>query len=243
MAINKESNAYTIIFSIIMCVIVGTMLAVAAMALKPYQEKNIENEKKKDILAAIGIDVEHSAAEGEFDKYIKGAVVLDAKGKIVSKEMKDAFAVNPLTEFKDKPEGERLYPLYIAEKDGKKLYVMPVGGVGLWAGIWGNVSVGEDLNTVVGASFGHKSETPGLGAEIATPIFTKNFPGKKLCDASGNFLSIHVVKPGSVPPGDHVVDGISGGTFTSKGVDEMLSRCLKVYSDFFKSEEFKTLNN
>jgi len=233
MAIDKESNSYTIIFSIIMCVVVGTLLAVTAIALKPLQEKNIENEKKKNILAAIGVEVEHSAASGEYEKYVKESLVIDAKGN--PKKDVDAFTVDALVQFKDVEESDRLYPLFIAEKDGKKLYIMPVAGMGLWAGVWGYVSVGDDFNTVIGASFAHKSETPGLGAEIATPFFTDQFPGKKLNDESGNFVSIKVVKPGSVPIDDHVVDGISGGTFTSKGVDEMLSRCLKVYSEYFKT--------
>jgi Na+-transporting NADH:ubiquinone oxidoreductase subunit C len=112
---------------------------------------------------------------------------------------------------------------------------MPVSGMGLWAAVWGYISVGDDYNTVIGASFSHKSETPGLGAEIATPFFTDQFPGKKLSDESGNFVSIKVIKPGSAAKTDHIVDGISGGTFTSQGVDEMLKRCLKVYNIYFKT--------
>ena len=236
MAINKESNAYTIIFSIIMCVVVGTVLAVAAMALKPAQDLNIENEKKQSILAAIGVEVAHADAAGIYDDYVKESMVIDAKGVPVKDA--NAFEVSALAQFRDVEEANRLYPLFIAEKDGKKLFIMPVAGMGLWAGIWGYISVGEDFNTVVGASFAHQSETPGLGAEIATPIFTDLFPGKKILDEGGNFVSIKIVKPGSVPIDEHIVDGISGGTFTSKGVDEMLNRCLKVYSEYFK-----TLNN
>ncbi len=240
MAIDKESNAYTISFSVIMCVVVGTLLAVAAMALKPLQDKNILNEKMKNILAAIEIKVDHADADKEFPKYIKNGWVLDASGKVISdkdpkKSLEEAMAIDALVEYKDHPEPERKYALFEAEKEGKKLYIMNCVGMGLWAGVWGYVSVGEDFNTVTGASFAHKSETPGLGAEISTPLFTKHFPGKKLLDEQGNFVSIKVVKPGSVPLDEHKVDGISGGTFTSKGVDEMLNRCLKVYSIYFKS--------
>jgi Na+-transporting NADH:ubiquinone oxidoreductase subunit C len=239
MAINKESNAYTFIFSIIMCVVVGIALAMAAMALKPAQDKNVENEKKQSILSAIQVEVAHKEAENEFDKYVKNALVLDANGKIVSEDFKEAFAISALDQFKNVPLEERKYPLFIAEKEGKKLYVMPVAGQGLWAGVWGYVAVGEDLNTVAGASFAHKSETPGLGAEIETPFFESQFPGKKIHDETGNFTSIRVLKPGGAKT-EHTVDGISGGTFTSKGVDEMLSRCLQVYSLYFKSLSTET---
>lgn len=241
MAINKDGNGYTIVFSVVMCVLVGTILAVAATWLKPYQDKNIENKKKQSILAAIKVEVERDVAETEFDKYVKGAVLLDATGKVIDTTMKKSFDVNVLSEYKDKKEEERVYPLFICEKEGKKLFVMPVAGMGLWAGVWGYVSVGEDFNTVIGASFGHKSETPGLGAEIETSFFEDQFQGKKILDETGNFVSVRVVKPGT-PKSDHNVDGISGGTFTSKGVDEMLNRCLNIYSIYFKTLGTSTAN-
>ena len=241
MAINKDSNAYTFIFAIIMCVVVGTTLAVAAKSLKPAQDKNVENEKKQSILAAIQVEVEHKKAGEEFGKYVKEALVLDASGKVISNDFNEAFSISALKEYKDvKPEARR-YPLFIAEKDGGKLYVMPAAGQGLWAGVWGYVAVGEDLNTIVGASFGHKSETPGLGAEIETPLFEDQFPGKKINNEQGEFMSIRVVKPGG-PATEHTVDGISGGTFTSKGVDEMLLRTLDVYNVYFKSINNTALN-
>lgn len=240
MAINKESNAYTITFSIIMCVVVGTVLAVASQVLKPYQEKNIENDKKVSILAAIGVESNISTSADLYKKYVTAGLVLDNKGNVTSEKLEDAFAVDVLTQYKELSAGaidsaDVKYPLYLCEKDGKKLIVMPVVGMGLWAAIWGYVSVGEDYNTVVGASFAHKSETPGLGAEIATPFFTNQFPGKKLHNETGSFISIKVIKPGSEAKTDHIVDGISGGTFTSQGVDEMLRRCMKVYSIYFQT--------
>jgi len=240
MAINKESNSYTIIFSIIMCVVVGSVLAIASQVLKPYQEKNIENDKKASILAAIGVEADIKTSADLYKKYVTGGMVLTNKGIVKSEKLEDAFGVDAQAQYKELSAGARdssdvEYPLYICKKDGKTLYVMPVVGMGLWAAVWGYVSVGEDFNTVIGASFAHKSETPGLGAEIATPFFTDQFPGKKLNDESGNFVSIKVIKPGSEAKTDFVVDGISGGTFTSQGVDEMLRRCLKVYNIYFKT--------
>ena len=85
----------------------------------------------------------------------------------------------------------------------------------------------------VGANFGHKSETPGLGAEITTPMFTDQFPGKKISEA-GLFQSISVVKQGT-STGDYMVDGISGGTITSNGVNDMLADCLAPYAEYFKN--------
>jgi Na+-transporting NADH:ubiquinone oxidoreductase subunit C len=96
--------------------------------------------------------------------------------------------------------------------------------------------LGEDKNTVQGAVFDHKTETPGLGAEITEASFYNQFLGKKLADAKG-FVSIHVVKPGSEELGNHSVNGITGGTLTSVGVDEMLGRILGVYYRYFEANK------
>jgi Na+-transporting NADH:ubiquinone oxidoreductase subunit C len=90
------------------------------------------------------------------------------------------------------------------------------------------------MNTVYGVSFGHKGETPGLGAEIGTGPFQEQFVRKKLLDDSGNFVSIDVVK-GATQGDPHEVDAISGATVTSNGVTEMIRRTLKNYLPYFKS--------
>jgi Na+-transporting NADH:ubiquinone oxidoreductase, subunit NqrC len=92
----------------------------------------------------------------------------------------------------------------------------------------------SDGYTIAGATFGHKSETPGLGAEISTPVFTNQFPGKKLA-VNGTYQSIAVRKGDAA--GDHQVDGISGGTITSVGVESMLNDCLQPYMSFLLSRK------
>ena len=108
-------------------------------------------------------------------------------------------------------------------------------GKGLWGPIWGYIALESDKNTVAGASFDHKGETPGLGAEINQGWFQEPFVGKKIFDESGDYQSIRVIK-GGAPEGDkHGVDAISGGTITSNGVTEMLVRTLKIYEPYLKS--------
>ena len=92
----------------------------------------------------------------------------------------------------------------------------------------------EDINTVNGAIFDHKGETPGLGAEISKPKFSDQFKNKQIFDNTGKFTSIQVIKGGA---GDniHAVDGISGGTITSVGVNDMIDTCLSGYVKYFES--------
>ena len=106
--------------------------------------------------------------------------------------------------------------------------------MGLWGPIWGYVAIDSDGTTIYGAFFDHQGETPGLGAEITKPAFTDQFEGKEIFK-SGQFLPVEVVKKGMKPEGDaDYVDGISGGTITSKGVSAMLGDCLSPYRTYLE---------
>ena len=117
--------------------------------------------------------------------------------------------------------------------NGKKAYVIPVVGKGLWGPIWGNICLDEDMNTIKGATFDHKGETPGLGAEIKQAFFINGWLQEKVADENGDFQKFEVVKDKSGTK-DKKVDGITGGTITSKGVEEMVNRCLQPYMLYFK---------
>ena len=242
MAINKESNGFTFGFAITMVVVVGTILALLAMGLKPKKDANDRVKKQMDILSAfLNLEekgITRSNAEVEFEKYVdlKDAIVLDQNGTI--KNGIKAFDVNIKKENRDKTlaESDKNYPLFIGKNDeGKTVYIIPVIGKGLWGPIWGNICVGEDKQTIVGASFGHKTETPGLGAEISQEFFVAGWRNEKISDVDFNFKKFEVVKDGSGKQMEGKVDGITGGTITSKGVEEMANRCLKVYVKYFKS--------
>ena len=229
MAINKDSNAYTFGFAIAMVVIVGGILSFAAMSLKPYQDKNIENEKKQSILAAIGIETELDGAAAKFEEYVTGGWVLDAEGDIKKEGLEEAFKVDVKKQYKsESDESKRDYPLYQCEVDGQKVYVIPMVGTGLWGPIWGFIALKEDMKTIYGASFDHKTETPGLGAEINKEGFEGQFAGKSVY--KGSKVALSVVKAGKASE-DNDIDGISGGTITSDGVHEMIQRTMKKYLD------------
>ncbi|MEJ6776902.1 MAG: NADH:ubiquinone reductase (Na(+)-transporting) subunit C [Crocinitomicaceae bacterium] len=240
MAINRDSNRYTFSFAIVLVVVVGSILALLAMGLKPRQDRNTEVKKKLDILSAMmdidALNINRSNGEAEFDKYVNldKAVVLDANGNI--KEAVVAFNIDIKKEYKDKTlnSKDRNFPLFVGAKDGETMYVIPVVGNGLWGPIWGNISVGEDLKTIKGASFGHKGETPGLGAEISQSFFINRWIGEGISDQNGIAIKFEVVKNGSGKETTKV-DGITGGTITSVGVQEMVNRCMKPYVEYFKT--------
>ncbi len=230
---NVNSNVYTYTFATVMVVIVAVLLSGTSLGLKSRQSANITQEKKQSILASIGIEKTRAESDLVFTEYVKQSLTLSG-GQVVSEDASAAFDIDMASAVKSN-NMERSVPLYVTEKDGETFYVVPLRGKGLWGPVWGYIALESDGNTVVGATFGHKSETPGLGAEITTPIFTDQFPGKKISE-EGVFQSISVVKEGT-STGNYMVDGISGGTITSNGVNDMLTDCLAPYAAYFKNIE------
>jgi Na+-transporting NADH:ubiquinone oxidoreductase subunit C len=227
---NVNSNGYTYGFATILVVLVAVILASLAMGLKPYQQANVTKEKKQNILQSIGLDVDRDEAEAQFPDFITSQYVIKS-GKVVSEDATAAFNIDMAKAIKIDP-SEREVPLYVAERDGGKYYILPLRGKGLWGPVWGFISLESDGETVFGATFGHKSETPGLGAEISTDAFMSQFKGKTLDEAN---FTIYVVKKGKGMYPNSDVDGISGGTITSDGVNDMIQDCLSAYKPYLET--------
>lgn len=239
MGFNKEGNGYTVLFATILVVVVGAGLAALSLGLKDAQEANVKIKNKMDILGAIQIkDITRLNADDLYTQYIidDECLVLDENGNL--KEGLEVTGIDIQKEYKEEIGGKKEaadmnYPLYVANVDGAKKYIIPMVGSGLWGPIWGYVAVNDDLESVYGATFFHKGETPGLGAEISTAIFQDQFVDEKISE-NGIYAKMLMMKDGSGVSQTHKVDGITGGTITSKGVEEMLDRTIQVYVDYFK---------
>ena len=230
---NKQSNIYTIIYIVVLVAVVGTALAATSLALKPRQQENIDADKMNQILAAALITPAQGQTVSDFKRYITEQYVVNAKGERL--DGVDAFGIDVATQSKLSPDSREL-PVYVCSTpDAGTKYILPVYGAGLWGPIWGYMAFDSDGSTVYGAYFAHQGETPGLGAEIEKPAFSNQFRGKQVFKG-GHFRPIAVVKAGQHPAdGSDYVDGISGGTITSKGVGSMLDNCLRPYRKFLQS--------
>ncbi len=225
------SNRYIFIFSSILVIVVATLLSLAATLLQPAQARNLEIEKKRNMLESINVEATRENTEELYDKYIKEGFVVNSEGNVI--EGVDAFTVVVKNEQKKQLE-QQYFPVFRAEPDdGEKVIIVPVEGKGLWGPLYGYVSLKSDMNTIYGTNFDHKSETPGLGAEINTSDFESQFRGKKLFE-NGNFISVKVLKGGADKNDPHGVDAISGGTITSKGLEKMIFDCLGKYNSYFQ---------
>ena len=222
MEINTEKNTYTLLFAVGL-VVVGTLLAAIDSSLKDKIRINKILEKQQNILYAIGINenegnsvnfIAADKAEEEFNKYVTkqiyiqgDEVIEDDKAYLIDVKKQKALAKDPSY--------VRKLPLFIAEKDGRNLYVAPIRGKGLWDAIWAYVSVDEDM-VIRGIYFDHKAETPGLGANIKQRFFMDDFIGESLLDSQGNFKGVTVSKTNLDPKNedkyDNEVDAIAGST-------------------------------
>ena len=233
-----NSNRYIFMYATVLVVIVAALLSVAAIVLAPFQKNNKDNEKKVNILSAAGIpNVNADNAKQLFDKHCTAMFLLDGEGNITDETGK-AFDADLKQELYKKAQGEPYgLPLFLIDSGNDPTYVIPLQGTGLWGAIWGYIAIAADGNTVVGANFDHASETPGLGGEITTEGFQKQFAGKTIMD-NGRFVSIKVQKGGilTLPESErsHAVDAITGGSITSKGVDAMVENVLRCYLPYFE---------
>jgi Na+-transporting NADH:ubiquinone oxidoreductase subunit C len=240
---NRDSNAYTFTFATLMVLVVASALAFTASALKDLQAANVRKEKMQNILATIGIETDREQAEAFYKKYITSELSLTTTGEIDIEV--NAFEIKLNNELK-KPVNEQRFPLYEANVEGSKFYIVPLRGAGLWNAIWGYIALKEDKNTIQGAVFDHVGETAGLGAEITQQWFQDRFVGEKVFDNQGNLVGINVSKtnndPKDLDKNDHEVDAISGATITGDGVTAMIFERLTHYLPYFKSTTTVALN-
>jgi Na+-transporting NADH:ubiquinone oxidoreductase subunit C len=193
-----NSNRHIFLYATILVVVVAILLTVTAIWLQPFQNRNEKNEKRINILTAAGIqDVNAKNAALMFEKHCTSEFLLDENG-------------NPT----DNEEG---LPVFVIDRQTS---VIPMQGNGLWGPIWGYLAIASDGKAVVGATFGHKSETPGLGGEITTEKFQSQFAGKQIM-SNGTLVPIEF-------------DAITGATKTSNGVKEMIDSTLEKYAAYLK---------
>ena len=231
--LDTNSDIYAIIYSAVVVVIVAFLLAGVSSLLSPKQQDNIRLDKKKQILASLN-ERNLADAAAKYDELIKADYIVNAEGNVVAQE--GGFEV------KNEDVNDGNLPLYIAEIDGARKYIIPMTGNGLWGGIWGYIALNDDCNTIYGVYFSHASETPGLGAEIAGDKFqnrfTKDKDGnaivKKVYDENGK-VALAVEKGKGVAGEDYHIDAVSGATITCNGLQVMLETKLAPYYNYLQS--------
>lgn len=252
---DTNKNSYTIIYATILVVFVAAVLAFVSSSLKDQQQRNVDVEKQLSLLSSVGLAQDVASApdkntyvESEYNKYIKAAFIVNYKGETIEG---DAFKVDLKEQYdimkqvaaadaakQDELKAKIKLPVFMCALGDNDVYILSCYGAGLWGPIWGYIAVDSNFDTIYGATFSHKGETPGLGAEIATPVFSNQFKNKELFQ-NGTFSPVLIVKGGAPAGSTHEVDAISGGTITSKALEETIKSWLEYYLPYMEVEKHK----
>lgn len=234
--IDTNSNAYTLVYSAVLVIVVAFLLAFVSSYLKPMQDVNVALDKKRQILSALNM---RGLSDGEVAAKYKEVVVsddiMDESGNVVKKGSQGGESVGFKLNSADYKAGR--LALYVCMVDGETKYVIPVYGMGLWGPISGYIATDYDKNTVYGAYFTHESETAGLGAEIKDNVaWQEQFRGKKITAPGREGIALEVVKKNEVTDPSVQCDAVTGATLTTDGVSLMLKDCLGKYLEFLKDK-------
>ncbi len=234
----NNSMSKTVTVALAVSIVCSLLVSATAIYLKPLQQKNQALEKKRNVLIAAGIMEKDKPVEEQF-KQVQPLLVNLETGEWKAAEnpeayirgyddmMKDPERTIRLDPEKD-PAGIRVIPrtalVYRVQKDGMDVVVLPFWGKGLWSTMYGFIAVETHTNEIRGLTFYQHGETPGLGGEVDNPRWKKQWKGKELYGPDGD-VRIHVIKgkvDPSSPKADYQIDGLTGATITTRGIDHMV---------------------
>jgi len=228
------SNRYTLIFTTLVTMILAFILSSTYSSLEDITNSNIQADIKKNILSSLGFapSIKAPWTTENVEQIFKESIVsfvVDKSGNVIPGKLPQDIDPKVDTE---------LYPLYKKIVDGKvDGFAIPISGKGLWGTMYGYFAIESDGATAKGITFYKHIETPGLGAEVDKPWFQQNFVGKRFIDNDGNLIGIQTIKGKVDESSDeayHQVDGITGATMTSRGLNEFLLKDLKFYNPYFE---------
>ena len=243
----RDSILNTFIVAGGVCLVCSLLVSSAAVILKPRQDANVLLDRKMNILLATGDfkkeELNEAAINENFDKQIEDRIIDLATGEdVTDSEYDNAEEVNSYDQFKASKKKdcddtfsteidrkldvarvkrrENHSHVYIYQnKQGRKVYIFPIRGYGLWSTLKGFIALKDDFRTIAGLTYYEHKETPGLGGEVDNPKWKAQWQGKLLTDESGK-IKISVVSAQSDPK--YKVDSLSGATITSRGVENMI---------------------
>lgn len=244
MAFNKDSIQGTLLVAVVLCLVCAVIVAGSAVGLRDLQNENKANDKRIAVLQAAGMyDANKTVAE-QFEN-IEARIVNLEEGRFANNEelqqLKDAgYNLENFDQYKAAKDSNisrklgnkediasikrvgKFASVYVVLADNQiDSIVLPVHGYGLWSTLYGFVALSNDFNTVVGMGFYDHAETPGLGGEVDNPNWKALWKGKHVYKEDGQ-VAIRVVKGHADESSAYDIDGLSGATLTSNGVNHLL---------------------
>lgn len=236
---NNDTIKKTVTVALALCVVCSIAVSSAAVLLRPMQQANILEDRKRNILSAAGM-LEPGVSIAEQFESITPRVVDLATGRFTDevdpltfddrRAARDPQYARELSSAEDLA-GIRRHSKYMVvyllegEDGSVERLILPVSGYGLWSTMYGFIALESDFNTIAGLGWAEHGETPGLGGEIDNPNWQAVWEGKKLFDPDTGNYRFTVLKgqaDANHPEADHRVDGLSGATLTARGVDNLV---------------------
>ncbi|PID59684.1 MAG: Na(+)-translocating NADH-quinone reductase subunit C [Ignavibacteriae bacterium] len=242
----SETITKTIGVVVALCFVAAIFVSSAAVGLKPIQEQNKKLDLLKNILIAGDLYQEGSTNIGDtYKEKIKGEIINLETGDVVPKSEydeilnvenfnikdvanskkhgKEISASEDIAKIKRMPKEVAIYKV-LDKKNKVSKYILPIYGKGLWSTMYGFIALDNNLQTIKGFTFYEHGETPGLGGEVDNPKWKSKWVGKQAYDDNWN-VKIEVIK-GQVdkdsPKASYQIDGLSGSTLTTRGVDNLV---------------------
>lgn len=237
---SKDTVSKTLIVALSVCLACAVVVSTAAVILKPIQQINDERNRQENILAAAGLLQDGVPLEEQFSRVQTRVVDLRTgtftddidlatydnlkAAKTLSGDVSVNFDELPVNDIAKIGRRENYAVVYLVEEEGElDKIILPIRGYGLWSTLYGFIALESDATTVAGIGFYQHGETPGLGGEVDNPDWKALWHNKEIYD--NGELSIEVIK-GSVDPSnpeaEHRVDGLSGATLTTRGVNNLV---------------------
>ncbi|MBN2571522.1 MAG: Na(+)-translocating NADH-quinone reductase subunit C [Ignavibacteriales bacterium] len=244
MAMSNDSIVKIFLVTLGVCVVCAILVATTTVTLRERQEVNKQLDKIENILSVSGLEYNKQNIFTVYDDKIKPLIIELETGEEIQKSQfnkdlnienfnikklsnhskygKSISPTHDLANIKKMPKYMLIY--LVTENDELKKLILPIYGKGLWSTLYGFIAIDGDLKTITGLTFYEHGETPGLGGEVDNPRWKQIWAGKKAFDDNWN-LKIEVIK-GKVDKSSeeaiYHVDGLSGSTLTTRGVDNLV---------------------
>ena len=231
---DKNSIGNIIRVAVGVCLVCAVIVSTAAVTLRPLQEENRASFRQLNVLRAAGIyepgmniseafqRIERRIVEFDTGSYVDPPGGFDPVRAARDPAQSRALSGDPAGIGRRPHYGE----VFLARDETGQLerVILPVHGYGLWSTMYAFLALEPDLRTVAGISFFEHGETPGLGGEIENPRWQENWVGRRVRDERGQ--AVFRVDRGRTPEGvadaDYRIDGLTGATITSQGVENMV---------------------
>ena len=234
----------TLLVTVVLSLICSVLVSMAAVFLKPVQDRNIKLDVQRNILDIAGLSSDARALSpaeiaelyqqiqprlvdlktGKFVDAVNGLTVDQYDQRIAAKDANTSKALGS-ADIAGISRQADVAKVYLVEQDGQmQTLILPVHGRGLWSTMYGFLALENNLNTVKGFGFFEQAETPGLGGEVSNPVWKTRWVGKEIYGVDGK-VALHVIKGGvdtASPGAVNQIDGLAGATLTSNGVSNLI---------------------